>query len=68
LASEMALLRRDSIRLNGPSMIIIFWLFIFGLVRLVGLKWSVALLFLLYLDAIRVRKKKFRKPIPQTNF
>lgn len=68
LASEMAIVSRDSIRLNGPSMIIIFWLFVFGLVRLIGLKMSVLVLILLYLSAVLVRSKEFQKEFPQTNF
>ena len=68
LTSELALFSRDSIRLNGPSMIIFFWIFIFGLVRLMGLKWSVALLILLYFGASIVRSKEFQKNFPQTDF
>jgi hypothetical protein len=55
-------------RLNGPSMIIIFWLFIFALTRLVGLKWSVIILVLLYVGAVMVRSKEFKKQFPQTDF
>jgi len=58
----------DSVRMNGPSMIIIFWIIIFALVFSIGWKLTVGIFVLLYISAIVIREREFGKKYPVVNF
>ncbi len=59
---------RESMRLNGPSMIIIFWIFVMALIFLAGWKLTLISLVILYIFAVVVREREFRKKHPVIDF
>ena len=59
---------RDSMRLNGPSMIIMFWLLLFALLYIVGWRLTLFILASLYVLAIIIRDREFQKVYPKVDF
>lgn len=59
---------RDSMRLNGPSMIIMFWLLLFALLYIVGWRLTLFILVALYVLAIIIRDREFQKVYPKVDF